>query len=146
MTTTKRPLLLYLMLLALAALAVVNCLQWVQALQSAAWLKAFGYYPSPIYAVFEGFTFMLLFLACLASLWSRQPFAPTLGGISMAVYLGWSWINRLWVVSNPKPFSSQLLSMGVSLALVLLAEFSFFLLVPFMRRSAAVQTKEDEND
>lgn len=137
---------LYLMLLTLAVLAIVNCLLWVQALQSAAWLNAYAYYPSPIYPVFEGFFFMLLFLVCLVSLWTRQPFAPALGGISVAVYLGWGWINRLWVVSNPKPFSSQLLSMGVSLAVVLLAEFSFFLLVPFMRRGTVVQSKEDGND
>lgn len=133
--TTKRPLLLYLLLLALAVLAVVNLLTWVQAVQSAAWLKAFDYYPSPIYPVFEGFFFMLLFLACLVSLWSRQPYAPLLGGLSVAVYLGWSWINRLWVTSNPKPLSDQLLALGVSLALVLLAEFSFFLIAPFMRRN-----------
>lgn len=141
----KRPLLLYLMLLALALLSTVNGLQWVQALKSAAWLKAFGYFPSPIYAVFEGFFFMILFIACLVALWSRQAFAPALGGISIALYLAWSWIDRLVVTSNPAPISSQLLAMGISLAMVLLAEFSFFLLVPFMRRTVLAQHKEENN-
>jgi hypothetical protein len=144
--TPRRPLLLYLMLLAFVLLAIVNCLQWVQAVQSASWLKIFGYFPSPIYAVFEGFFFMLLFMANLISLWFRMSFAPRLGGLSLAVYVGWSWINRLWLTTNPIPFVNQLFALGVSLILLLLAEFSLFLLEPFMHRGDVMREMEEKND
>jgi len=102
--TPRRPLLLYLMLLAFALLAIVNCLQWVQALQSASWLKIFGYFPSPIYAVFEGFFFMLLFMANLISLWFRMSYAAATWR-SQPCSLRWLVLDQPALVDHkPIPF------------------------------------------
>jgi len=143
---TKRPLLLWLMLLALAVLALANALQVIQTLQSWNWLNVFGYTPSPIYPVFQGVFFMLLFGVCLVMLWTLAPLAPVLTGVSFAVYLVWSWVDRLWIALNPAPFSNQLLAAGVSLAVLLLAEFSLYLLAPFMHQVTPEVEKEGKND
>lgn len=142
---SKRPLLLWLMLLALALLALTNALQVIQTLQSWNWLEVFGYSPSPIYPVFQGVFFMLLFGVCLVMLWALAPLAPILTGVSFAVYLVWSWVDRLWITLNPVPFSNHLLAAGVSLGVFLLAEFSLYLLAPFMRQVTPEVEKEGKN-
>ncbi len=141
----KRPLLLYLMLLALAVLALSNVLLVIQTIRSWNWLLVFGYIPSPIYKVFEGTFFTLLFIAGGISLWARSPIAPMLNGVSLAVYLIWSWVDRLLITVNPAPLSSHLLAAGISLFLFLLAEFSLFLLTPYMHRPTHEADKEDED-
>lgn len=138
----KRPLLFWLMLLALAVLVLANALTVIQTLQSWNWLTVFGYSPSPIYPVFQGVFFLLLFGVCLGLLWALAPLAPILTGVSFAVYLVWSWVDRLWLALNPVPFSNQLLAAGVSLAVFLLAEFSLYLLAPFMRQSSLEEEEE----
>jgi hypothetical protein len=134
------------MLAAFALLAVANVLQWVQTVQSFGWLQALGYTPSPIYTVFAGFFFMLLFIASPFTLWLRKSYAPLLGGMSLVLYLVWSWINRLVLSPNPTPVSNHILSMGVSLGLVLLAEFSLFVLQPFMEQKGETPELEERND
>src|SRR5512133_2903010 len=142
---TKRPLLLWLMLLALALLVLANALQVIQTLQSWNWLNVLGYAPSPIYPVFQGVFFLLLFGVCLGLLWMLAPLAPVLTGVSFAVYLVWSWVDRLWITLNPIPVSNQLLAMGISLAVFLLAEFSLYLLAPFMRQVTPEVEEEGKN-
>ena len=129
----KRPLLLYLMMFALALLVMANVEMVVQALQSWTWLEVLGYFPSPIYAVFKGAFFALLFLCGVLALWARLDFAPLLAGISLAVFWAWGWVDQLWITPDPKLLSSHLFSAGISLLLVLLAEFSLYLLVPYMK-------------
>lgn len=141
----KRPLLLWLMLLALAVLVLANALTVIQTLQSWNWLTVFDYSPSPIYPVFQGVFFMLLFGVCLGLLWVLAPLAPILTGVGFAVYLVWSWVDRLWVTLNPIPFSNQLLAAGVSLAVFLLAEFSLYLLAPYMRQGSPEVEEEGKN-
>jgi len=141
----KRPLLLYLVLLALAILALANGLTVAQTLQSWNWLDVLGYVPSPIYKLFEGVFFMLLFIGCGMMLWARQPIAPILNGVSFAVYLVWSWIDRLLITVNPSPLSSHLFAAGVSLALFLLVEFSLYLLAPYMHQPSHDAEKDEED-
>jgi hypothetical protein len=138
----KRPILLYLLVLALALLCLANGQQAVLAIKSLNWLTGYGYFPSALMPVFSGIFFMLLFLTCLVALWLRQPFAPLLSEIGLAVYWLWSWVYRLWITMNPRPFSSQLFSIGFSLALILLAEFSLYLMVPYMHQPDEVVEKE----
>ena len=143
--TAKRPLLLYMLLVAMAILALANALQVVQTVQSSPWLTALGYAPAPIYKVFEGAFFMLLFIAGGILLWARSPIAPVLNGTIFAVYFAWSWIDSLLITVNPSPLSSHLFAGGVSLGLLLLAEFSFYLLTPFMRQTSRNEEKDDKD-
>ena len=121
------------MMFALALLMMANIEMVVQALQSWNWLEVLGYFPSPLYAVFKGAFFTLLFLCGVLALWARLDFAPLLAAISLAVFWAWGWVDQLWITLDPKPISSHLLAAGISLFLVLLAEGSLYLLVPYMK-------------
>ena len=132
----RRPLLLYLMMFALALLVMSNIEMVVQTLQSWTWLQSLGYFPSPLYAVFKGAFFTFLFLCGVLALWARLDFAPLLAGISLAVFWAWGWVDQLWITLDPRPLSSHLFSAGISLFLVLFAEFSLYLLVPYMKYPA----------
>lgn len=137
---------LILMIIAAAFAALANALQVGQTILSWNWLTAAGYSPSPLYTLFKGALFFLLFLVSAITLSAHMHWAPGFSaGTTVAAFL-WSWIDRLMLNRTPGSTGSQLFLVILSLVVLSIVEFSLYLLVPYMKQDLSKRAGANNNE
>jgi hypothetical protein len=139
---TKRPFLLYMLVLVFLLSALTSALGVFETVKTWNWLRAFEVYPSTIYLVYKNTFLTLGWIVAALSLWLRFSWAPLYGGTLTILSTLWFWLDRVILTQNPLPFNRHLLLILLSFLFLALILFSLYLLVPFMRMKPG--TKEDQ--
>ena len=137
------PCLLHLIAVLFVLAAVMQAAGVAQTFRSWNWLLVSGYYPHPLYAVFTGSLFSLIFITTGILLWLRFSFAPRLGQLAAGLVFIWYWVDRLLLSRVQLQINSHLIPLIVSVVMLIFLLFSLWLLEPFMKSSTSLP--EDES-
>ena len=107
-----------LLLVGLVGLSLSGWLRLYQSISLWADLQAIGVQPGPLYLAVSGALIGLAGLAAALSLWLRtRRAAPVAGGV-VAAWLGWNWIDKLWIASSPLALDNWPFALAASLLLL----------------------------
>lgn len=140
----RPPFLLHILAAFFVVYFLVNLAGIIQLVQSWNWLLASGYFPHPVYVIFKNAFLGLAGLAVAAALWTRLAFAPRFCQVLTGLTFAWFWVDRLLLTRNPLPFKDHLFSLFVSLLLLFFVLLSAWLLEPFMRGQAEINSLSNE--
>jgi hypothetical protein len=131
----RRPFLLWLICLILAAVACIELSKVVQTVTAWNVLIAIQYQWGPFYPLVSGVFFFFGFLAAAVLLWLRLDWAPLFAGIMTTIWSLWYWLDRLALSVNPQPVSGQVFNIIVSFLFLALILGSLWSLQPSMKET-----------
>jgi hypothetical protein len=132
--TTKRPLFIYIPVIIFIFSAIVSIAGVVGMLQSWNWLRVYSSDATPLYAVFKGVFLSLTYLVAVVLLWMRLNWSITYSVIISLVTAVWFWIDRVGLPQNSLPFSSHVLPLIITLALLISTLLSLYFVDPYMHQ------------
>jgi hypothetical protein len=128
----KRPFLLWLLCFIYLLAAAAELLQAAGVVTQWNILQAVAYQPGPLYPLFIGCFFFLLFLASALLLWLRAFWAAEFAGAAALLFAIWFWLDKFVVAVNPQPFADQVFNLIVCIVVLTLVLVSVHALKPFM--------------
>jgi hypothetical protein len=138
----KRPFLLWLICILFVFGAFIELLKAIQAIRSWNILIAVQYQPGPVYPLFYGTLFFLLFLTAGILLWLRVNWAYGFGANAALLFSVWYWLDKFVIAVNPQPFSSEVFNFIVFIIILGLVLASLWVLKP-MREGEPPKGDED---
>jgi hypothetical protein len=130
---SRRPFLLWLVCLLFLVGALTQLLKAIEAITSWNVLFAVQYQPGPIYPLFFGVFFSLLFLASSVLLWLRLRWAPGFGASTALLFSTWYWLDKFVIAVNPQPITGEVFNLIVYFVILGLILASMWALGPSMR-------------
>lgn len=108
-------------MLCLAPYALLGWLRLSQGLRYQSYLQSLGLWPGPRYIILSGLAIGAAFSLALLALLLRVRFAPPLARIICMLFLGWLWVDHIWLGTR-EAFHYQLaVNVLISLATLLVA-------------------------
>ncbi len=108
-------------MLCLAPYALLGWLRFSQGLRYQTYLQALGLWPGARYVILSGLAVGAAFSLALLVLLLRARYAPPLARIVCMLFLGWLWVDHIWLGTR-EAFHYQLAVNGlISLATLLVA-------------------------
>jgi hypothetical protein len=131
---TKRPFLLWLLVIIFLISSFVSISGVVATLKTWNWFQAFSPAISPIYNIFKGSFLTLAWLAAAILLWLRITWSVTYSISIAALTAAWFWVDRVLLSQNPLPLNRHILPILITIILFTLILFSLYSLLPYMKQ------------
>ena len=109
-------------LLAAVFYALIGWLRMSEALRNWQYLRSIVLYPDPRYIAISGGGRGLLFIIAFLFLLLRTPAALVINRMAYVIYLGWMWMDRIWIGTR-EAFYTKLPSILFFSAITLLIPF-----------------------
>lgn len=138
----KRPFLLWLICFLFLFGAFAELLKAIEVIRSWNLLIAVQYQPGPVYPLFFGVLFFLLFLTAGVLLWLRSNWAPGFGASAALLFTLWFWLDKFVLAVNPQPISSEVFNLIVFIIVLGLALTSLWALAPSMNEELSGNEKD----
>jgi hypothetical protein len=108
-------------MLCLAPYAQLGWLRFSQGLTYRGYLSELKIWPGPQYIIFSGLAIGATFSLLLLALLLRARFAPPLARIICMFFLGWLWVDHIWLGTREAFHYQLIVNILISTATVLIA-------------------------
>jgi hypothetical protein len=116
-----KPLRRILAALCLAPYALLGWLRFSQGLAYRDYLTTLALWPGPQYIILSGLAIGVSFSLLMLALLLRTRFAPPLARIVCMLFLGWLWVDRIWLGTRESFYYQLTVNLLISAATLLIA-------------------------